>query len=72
MQIFHPSANTLSRLTVFGSVVLLLGPVAVAYALLKSPYQTKVGVIPPQPSSCATGQCLIKRAVSRERLRLAP
>ena len=49
MQIFHPSANTLSRLTVFGSVALVLGPVAVTYALLKSPYQTKVGVIPPQP-----------------------
>ena len=27
MQIFHPSANTLSRLTIFGSVVLMLGPV---------------------------------------------
>ncbi len=49
MQIFHPSANTLSRLTVYGSVVLMLGPVVVAYMVLRSPYQTKVGVIPPQP-----------------------
>jgi hypothetical protein len=49
MQIFRPSANTLSRLTVYGSVVLMLGPVAVAYMVLRSPYQTKVGVIPPQP-----------------------
>jgi hypothetical protein len=49
MQIFHPSANTLSRLTVFGSVALLLGPVALTYMYLRSPYQTDVGVIPPQP-----------------------
>jgi hypothetical protein len=49
MQIFHPSANTLSRLTVFGSVVLLLGPVALTYTILRSPHQTDVGVIPPQP-----------------------
>jgi hypothetical protein len=49
MQIFHPSANTLSRLTVFGSVALVLGPVVVTYMVMGSPYQTKVGVIPPQP-----------------------
>jgi hypothetical protein len=49
MQIFHPSANTLSRLTVFGSAVLLLGPVVLTYMILRSPYQTDVGVIPPQP-----------------------
>jgi hypothetical protein len=48
-QVFHPSANTLSRLTIYGSVVLLLGPVVLAYLVLRSPYQTKVGVIPPQP-----------------------
>ena len=45
MQVFHPSANTLSRLTIFGSFVLLLGPVALTYLVLRSPYQTKVGVI---------------------------
>ena len=49
MQIFHPSANTLSRLMVYGSVPFMLGPVVLTYALLRSPYQTKVGVIPPQP-----------------------
>src|SRR5438045_3215246 len=48
-QIFHPSANTLSRLTIFGSVVLLLGPVVLTYLVLRSPYQTKVGVVLPQP-----------------------
>jgi ferredoxin len=49
VQIFHPSANTLSRLTIFGSFVLLLGPVALTYLVLRSPYQTKVGVILSQP-----------------------
>ena len=49
MQIFHPSANTLSRLTIYGSAVLLLGPVVLTYLVLRSPYQTKVGVILPQP-----------------------
>ncbi len=49
VQIFHPSANTLSRLTIYGSVVMLLGPVVLTYLVLRSPYQTKVGVIQPQP-----------------------
>src|SRR5215471_3228647 len=48
-QIFHPSANTLSRLTIHGSVVLLLGPVILTYLVLRSPYQTRVGVVQPQP-----------------------
>jgi hypothetical protein len=49
VQVFHPSANTLSRLTIYGSVVMLLGPVVLTYLVLRSPYQTKVGVIQPQP-----------------------
>jgi hypothetical protein len=48
-QIFHPSANTLSRLTIFGSLGVMLGPVLLTYMVLNSPYQTKVGVIQPQP-----------------------
>src|SRR3954454_14552667 len=48
-QVFHPSANTLSRLTIYGSVVLLLGPVVLSYLVLRSPYQTNVGVVRPQP-----------------------
>ena len=48
-QIFHPSANTLSRLTIYGSVVVILGPVVLTYLVLRSPYQTKVGVVQPQP-----------------------
>ena len=49
MQVFHPSANTLSRLTIYGSVVMLFAPVVLTYLVLRSPYQTKVGVIQPQP-----------------------
>jgi hypothetical protein len=48
-QIFHPSANTLCRLTLFGVVV---GPVCLlllTYLLNGSPYQTHVRVIPEQP-----------------------
>jgi hypothetical protein len=48
-QIFHPSANTLSRLTIYGAVVLILGPIVVTYLILGSPYQTHVGVVEPQP-----------------------
>jgi len=48
-QIFHPSANTLSRLTIYGSVVVILGPVVLTYLLFRSPYQTHVGVVEPQP-----------------------
>jgi hypothetical protein len=48
-QIFHPSANTLSRLTIFGALIILFGPVLFTYLLLLSPYQTQVGVIHPQP-----------------------
>jgi hypothetical protein len=48
-QIFHPSANTLSRLTIYGAVVVAVGPVVLTYLILLSPYQTHVGVVEPQP-----------------------
>jgi hypothetical protein len=48
-QIFHPSANTLSRLTIFGAMALALGALILNYLLLRSPYQTDVRVIRPQP-----------------------
>jgi hypothetical protein len=48
-QIFHPSANTLARLTIYGSVFLLFAPVILTYLVFDSPYQTKVGVVQPQP-----------------------
>ncbi len=48
-QIFHPSANTLSRLTIFGAVGIVLGLLFLSYLILQSPYQTQVRVVRPQP-----------------------
>src|ERR1700722_12790284 len=48
-QIFHPSANTLSRLTIFGALGVVLGLLLVAYLIMQSPYQTQVKVVRPQP-----------------------
>ena len=48
-QVFHPSANTLSRVVLSSLVV---GPAALLgliYLLVRSPYQTQVGVIREQP-----------------------
>ncbi len=48
-QVFHPSANTLSRVVIFS---LAAGPGALLglmYLLVRSPYQTQVGVVREQP-----------------------
>ena len=48
-QVFHPSANTLSRLTL---LALGIGPVVLLtlnYLLLRSPFQTRVRIIRDQP-----------------------
>jgi hypothetical protein len=48
-QVFHPSANTLSRVVLF---CLVVGPAALlglVYLLVRSPYQTQVRVIREQP-----------------------
>jgi len=48
-QIFHPSTNTLSKLSIFGSVILLIFLVAAFAAINESPYITEVGVARSQP-----------------------
>src|SRR5580698_3523785 len=48
-QIFHPSTNTLSRLTIFGAFGVVLGLVFLSYLILSSPYQTDVRVVKDQP-----------------------
>lgn len=48
-QIFHPSTNTLSRVTIFGGGFFALGLLVFTYLVIKSPYQTRVRVIPEQP-----------------------
>jgi hypothetical protein len=48
-QIFHPSTNTISRVTIFGGAVLLVVLVAGLAAINESPYITEVGVARTQP-----------------------
>jgi cytochrome c7-like protein len=48
-QIFHPSTNTISRVTIFGGLLLLLAVVAGLTTINESPYITEVGVARSQP-----------------------
>jgi hypothetical protein len=48
-QIFHPSTNTISRLTIFGGAVLIVVLVLALAAINESPYITEVGVARSQP-----------------------
>src|SRR5688572_18246702 len=48
-QIFHPSTNTLSKVSIFGGVFILAGLGWVASYLYASPYNTQVNVTRDQP-----------------------
>jgi hypothetical protein len=48
-QIFHPSFNTISRVSIFGAVFVVTGAFAIAYTVVRSPYVTEVGVVREQP-----------------------
>lgn len=48
-QIFHPSTNTLSRLSIYGAVFILAAGSYVGYLLNESPYFTEVNVAREQP-----------------------
>ena len=48
-QIFHPSFNTIARLSIFGGLFAALGLVGVGYLVIGSPYQTQVGIVRDQP-----------------------
>lgn len=48
-QIFHPSMNTVSRLTIFGAVAFVAAGGAIGYNVVRSPYITKTGVALEQP-----------------------
>ena len=48
-QIFHPSTNTISKLSIFGTAILLVALVAALAAINESPYITEVGVARGQP-----------------------
>lgn len=48
-QIFHPSMNTLSRVSIFGAVFIVAGLVWLAAVIVRSPYMTEAGVVRVQP-----------------------
>src|SRR5689334_4288752 len=48
-QIFHPSMNTISRVSLFGMVFFLLGILGTAAAIVRSPYVTERSVVRDQP-----------------------
>jgi hypothetical protein len=48
-QIFHPSTNTISRVSIFGALFFLLGLLIVVYMIFRSPYVTGVNVVLDQP-----------------------
>ena len=48
-QIFHPSMNTIARLSIFGAVFVVIGLGAMLNYLVKSPYLTQVNVAREQP-----------------------
>jgi len=48
-QIFHPSTNTLSRLSIFGAAFVVAGALWVIAVVNRSPYVTQVGVAREQP-----------------------
>jgi hypothetical protein len=48
-QVFHPSMNTVSRLTIFGAVLIAVGLLTIIFTIVRSPYVTEVGVVREQP-----------------------
>lgn len=48
-QIFHPSTNTISKVTIFGGLFILAGFALLGYAFARSSYTTQVGVRVEQP-----------------------
>ncbi|MBM3226386.1 MAG: cytochrome c3 family protein [Candidatus Tectomicrobia bacterium] len=48
-QIFHPSTNTISRLSIFGAVFIIAALAWLAAAVTRSPYVTQEGVARTQP-----------------------
>lgn len=48
-QIFHPSTNTIARVSILGGILILGGVGLVAAMIDRSPYMTGVGVARPQP-----------------------
>lgn len=48
-QIFHPSMNTVARVSIFGAVFIVIALVALLLIIVRTPYVTNVGVVQEQP-----------------------
>jgi hypothetical protein len=48
-QIFHPSTNPIAKVTIFGAVLIVGAVLLLLYFYYRSPYETQVGVVQPQP-----------------------
>jgi len=48
-QLFHPSTNTFSKVTIFGAVFILAAAGYIWDSILRSPYVTQAGVVKEQP-----------------------
>ncbi len=48
-QVFHPSMNTIARVTIFGTVFIVAAIFLVIFAIIRSPYATGVGMAQEQP-----------------------
>lgn len=48
-QLFHPSMNTISRVTIFGALFVVLTIFLIAFVIIRSPYATGVGIVVEQP-----------------------
>ena len=48
-QIFHPSTNTIARVSIFGALVFVAGSLWLADAIHRSPYVTQASVVVGQP-----------------------
>jgi len=48
-QIFHPSMNTFSKVTIFGGLFILVGLAFACDQIARSPYVTEVDVVREQP-----------------------
>jgi hypothetical protein len=48
-QIFHPSMNTVSRVTIFGALFIIAAALAIAFAVVRSPYITGQNEVVVQP-----------------------
>ena len=48
-QIFHPSMNTVARVSIFGAVFIVLAVIGLLLAIVRTPYVTKAGVVRDQP-----------------------